>query len=513
MTDQRVRYSNDDSLISTTTAESHITYCNDDFCRVSGFQEEELLGLPHNVIRHEDMPKEAFAQLWQYLKAGKSWMGLVKNRCKGSGHYWVSAFVTPILDKDGNVVEYQSVRTQPSDEQIKRVSSLYKRIKKGVVKTRRWRWNHALITLSFLQLLTVIAFAFFPQYSQLFLVAIAALIFAQMFCGVKLTGRMSSMVKLAKSQYDNPLMEKPYTGYCDDVSSVELALMMNKAELRAVCARAGETSAKILLSAEDELANTQAIDGELKEQTIATDAMSVSAEEMLGSVYEVAEQAKQSSAFADNAQKTAQQGATTIVEAVESVHGLSEKLAGSQVALERLYNDVEGIETILGMIQGIAEQTNLLALNAAIEAARAGEAGRGFAVVADEVRGLSVKTTASVEDIRDKIAMLQSTVSETGRLMEEGQLASKESVERSKQSQQAFDDIVASLKAIGEQSANTSQGITEQVVVTKGMTEHVHRMKNAIQETKLLSDSSLDRTSALVMNLESLQRLVRQFNK
>ncbi len=94
MSDERVRFSDSDSLISTTTADSHITYCNEDFCRIAGYEEEELLGKPHNVIRHSDMPKPAFGQLWEYIQSGKSWMGLVKNKCKGTGHYWVSAFVT-----------------------------------------------------------------------------------------------------------------------------------------------------------------------------------------------------------------------------------------------------------------------------------------------------------------------------------------------------------------------------------------------------------------------------------
>ncbi|MDK9759896.1 PAS domain-containing protein, partial [Vibrio sp. D173a] len=111
--DERVRFSDTDSLISTTTPESNITYCNEDFYHVAGYNEQELLGQPHNLIRHQDMPKAAFAQLWEYIQSGNSWMGLVKNKCKDKGHYWVSAFVTPIRNSDGSVHEYQSVRTQP----------------------------------------------------------------------------------------------------------------------------------------------------------------------------------------------------------------------------------------------------------------------------------------------------------------------------------------------------------------------------------------------------------------
>jgi methyl-accepting chemotaxis protein len=184
----------------------------------------------------------------------------------------------------------------------------------------------------------------------------------------------------------------------------------------------------------------------------------------------------------------------------------------SRQALEQLYSDVDGIEAILGMIQGIAEQTNLLALNAAIEAARAGEAGRGFAVVADEVRALSVKTSASVGEIRQRIEVLQATVNRTGNLMKSGQEVSLQSVSKSQESKAAFLSVVDDLKQISEQSANTSQGIAEQVIVTRGMVDHVHRMKTAVYATQNLAESSVERTGKLVEKLESLQRLVAQFS-
>jgi len=513
MSDERVRFSDSDSLISTTTADSHITYCNEDFCRIAGYEEEELLGKPHNVIRHSDMPKPAFGQLWEYIQSGKSWMGLVKNKCKGTGHYWVSAIVTPIMDKDGKVYEYQSVRTQPTDEQISRAYSLYAKLRNGTVSIRRIKW----VSLNFWLLITqltalmLLAFGVLPLSAALWI--LIPLCTIQAATSFRLKQRLASVNKLAKSHYDNPLMEQPYTGYCDDISRIELAMMMKRAELRAATARANETSESLLQAATEEVANSQAIDRELGEQDTATDAMAVSAEEMLASIDEVANQAKQSSEFAQNAQIKAEEGSLTIDEAVETVHVLSQQLDNSKTALEQLYADVDGIETILEMIQGIAEQTNLLALNAAIEAARAGEHGRGFAVVADEVRALSGKTSTSVDDIRSKIEVLQATVNKTGSLMEEGITASELSVTKSQKSKEAFEAIVNDLGAIGEQSTSTSQAITEQVQVTQGMTEHVHRMKEAIRLTKSLSSTSVDRTNLLVERLESLQRLVKQFSQ
>ncbi len=92
-------------IISTTDTKGVITYVNEDFIQVSGFSEEELLKKSHNIVRHPDMPPAAFADLWQTLKAGKSWMGIVKNRCKNGDFYWVDAYVTPMFE-DGRITDW-----------------------------------------------------------------------------------------------------------------------------------------------------------------------------------------------------------------------------------------------------------------------------------------------------------------------------------------------------------------------------------------------------------------------
>ena len=89
VTQHEQHYPAEQALISTTDLQSHITDANDHFCAIAGFSREELVGQPHNLVRHPDMPTEAFADMWRTLKAGRSWMGLVKNRCKSGDHYWV----------------------------------------------------------------------------------------------------------------------------------------------------------------------------------------------------------------------------------------------------------------------------------------------------------------------------------------------------------------------------------------------------------------------------------------
>ncbi|MDI6750674.1 MAG: PAS domain-containing methyl-accepting chemotaxis protein [Rhodocyclaceae bacterium] len=138
------QYPSDIAIISHTDEKGRITFVNDDFCTVSGFTEEELIGQPQNIVRHPDMPPEAFRDLWETIKRGHPWTGLVKNRCKNGDHYWVRAAVTP---RPGG--GYTSVRTKPSREEVAAAEALYAkmrqdpsiRLHEGQVKQNRvWGW-------------------------------------------------------------------------------------------------------------------------------------------------------------------------------------------------------------------------------------------------------------------------------------------------------------------------------------------------------------------------------------
>ena len=124
------------NLVSVTDLKGRITYCNPAFTEVSGYEKEELLGQPHNLVRHPDMPEEAFRDMWSTIQAGRPWSGVVKNRRKNGDHYWVQANATPMRDGD-RVVGYLSVRTQPEREAIAAAESLYARMREEAAQGRR----------------------------------------------------------------------------------------------------------------------------------------------------------------------------------------------------------------------------------------------------------------------------------------------------------------------------------------------------------------------------------------
>src|SRR5574343_271371 len=121
--ERETTFSDDIAIISHTNEKGQITFVNDDFCAVSGFSAEELIGEPHNIVRHPDMPEEAFRDVWATIKQGRPWSGIVKNRCKDGSFYWVRASVTP--RPEGG---YTSVRVKPTRDEVAEAAALYKRM-------------------------------------------------------------------------------------------------------------------------------------------------------------------------------------------------------------------------------------------------------------------------------------------------------------------------------------------------------------------------------------------------
>ena len=130
VTNREYALKGDDFLISRTNRRGRITYANPAFIEVSGFTREELIGAPHNIVRHPDMPEQAFENLWRTLKEGGTWIGLVKNRRKDGGYYWVRAHVTPIIE-DGEIAGFVSVRLKADKGSIDAAEQAYTALREG----------------------------------------------------------------------------------------------------------------------------------------------------------------------------------------------------------------------------------------------------------------------------------------------------------------------------------------------------------------------------------------------
>ncbi|CQR41652.1 hypothetical protein THICB3110221 [Thiomonas sp. CB3] len=126
-------------IVSKTDLKGRLTYVNRPFLEISGFSEDELLGSAHNIVRHPDMPPEAFDDMWRHLQAGKPWQGMVKNRCKNGDFYWVQANANPIWE-EGRMVGYMSLRVLPSREQVRAAQEFYASLREG--RAQGWTVRH-----------------------------------------------------------------------------------------------------------------------------------------------------------------------------------------------------------------------------------------------------------------------------------------------------------------------------------------------------------------------------------
>ncbi len=507
-------FSSEQSLISTTDLHSHITDANAAFCAVAGFSHDELVGQPHNLVRHPDMPTAAFANMWSFIQNKKSWMGLVKNRCKNGDHYWVSAFVTPIQDEQGRTIEYQSVRTLPSEEEKQRAGAVYAQLQQGTTpRALRQRWLNcesgiwAACTVLILALgwLSIAGANVWNQ--GLMWAALGCLLS----CGRLFWQRLGRLRAQARHDFDNPLMQLIYIGRVDGLAEIELAMRMRRAELSAVVARTTETTQSILASVEQDVRNAESITHNLSGQLSQTDMVATAVTEMAQSIREVAHNASDTARLIEEANSLSSTGQSAVSKSIAAVGGVHESLSNAQTVINTLVENCRDIGRVLEVINAIANQTNLLALNAAIEAARAGDAGRGFSVVADEIRSLAIKTQASTGEIQSMIALLQQNSAKAESAMLSGYSLSDTSRQLTADTGEVLQQIHQMLDSIAQLGTHIAHSMEEQSEVTESIHHNVLTIRELASDSTDASKKAALHILGLSGRLSAMNKLVMQF--
>ncbi|MFH1819682.1 MAG: methyl-accepting chemotaxis protein [Pseudomonadota bacterium] len=503
-----------ETLTSKTDVHGRITFVNRDFVNISGFSEDELIGASHNIVRHPDMPVEAFADLWRTLRGGKAWTGLVKNRCKNGDHYWVEANVAPIVE-NGTVVGYTSVRGKPGRDQVQAADSAYRAIKAGD-STLEIHEGEA-VKRSFIQRCRLL-----KNLSLKTMLAIAAGSVGALFAGIGILAWLATTGD--GTSYLNWLMTISILG-------VPLAVVFGVLSYRSVVVPLEHVREEIdRISSSDltgqieakgivELArlmqslrilqiNTKWLVGQIRE---STDLVNAGASEIASGNADLSARTESQASSLEETASSMEELTSTVKQNAESAHHAS-KLVSSTAEIAVNGGEVVGkvihtmgsikdssrkIADIIGVIDGIAFQTNILALNAAVEAARAGEQGRGFAVVASEVRNLAQRSAGAAKEIKSLIEDSVEKV-ETGRKLVD-------------EAGEAMEDIVTSVQLVADIIGGTATASQEQSAGIEQINQAVGQMDEMTQQNAALVEEAAAAAESLQDQAGKLAELVKTF--
>ena len=506
------------ALVSRTDLKGRITYVNPSFIEASGFTVEALMGKAHNIVRHPDMPPEAFGDMWGTLDEGLPWTGVIKNRRANGDFYWVLANVTPIR-RNGVAVGYMSVRSRPERSQVEAAEELYRRIREGIGQKLTLRhgevlrpvWVQPLAALRRLPVrrrlwaatavaaLCSLGFgaAGWSSLSALAggagawptIVALCSVVSAVAWAGLGLFldrtvfRPLDAAVEVARTIASGELVK--FTIHPEDETKELLgALNQMSANLFGIVTDVS-VSATGVTSASSQIAQgNQDLSSRTEQQASSLEQTAASMEELTSTVKQNADNARQANQLAASASEVAVRGGDVVSQVVDTM--------GSINASSRKIVD------IISVIDGIAFQTNILALNAAVEAARAGEQGRGFAVVASEVRSLAQRSAAAAKEIKGliddsvhKVEAGSALVGQAGRTMEE---------------------IVDSVKRVTDIMGEISTASQEQTSGIEQINQAISQMDQVTQQNAALVEEAAAAATALNEQAGGLVEAVYVFN-
>ena len=666
VTQRNIDYKDTDVFVTKTDTRGVITYANDAFVAISGYSHEELIGQNHHVVRHPDMPSWAFADLWQTVKGGHPWRGMVKNRAKNGDHYWVNATISPIIEND-EIIGFLSLRKKPDRTELAQAEARYKLGKPPVVRysLSNWLTNlslqkklQVLIQPVLLVLLSIATVALSDSIKSIMIDSVqqrAEGIANEVIDGANMlmvTGKFSEvesrqllLKKIASSgnivglhllrtqlvvdQFGAGLPEEqvkndiarqavankkpsyaleerdgvtifrsvtPYFAMRDfhgtdcmschvveensvlGASDIEIDMTSDFSKFHKiilwlvvgqillqillffligwvvkrfiVCPVSeikghlndlvkGDMTGHVDISRRDEMGEVLCavqsskvllgsiidhitsvadhIDDRAKHltesmsnverssqsQSEAASNMASAVEEMSGSIHQVADNTNEVRVISENSMVLANHGKDVVQQVVSDMSSITQAVVNTAKTIQELGVKSDQIQDIVKSIKEIADQTNLLALNAAIEAARAGEQGRGFAVVADEVRNLAEKTRKSTqeiasmtEEIRESTSLAVAEVEATVDKVRSGaQLAIKagenivEINEGASRVLSGVEDISSSIKEQSQASREIAANVEKVAQMSEMTSAAVNDVAITVQKLEQLSET------------------------
>jgi len=523
-------------IYSRTNLQGTIEEANEAFANISAYARAEMIGQPHNMVRHPDMPEAAFADLWADLKAGRPWRGLVKNRRKDGGYYWVVANASPVRE-NGQIVGYQSVRARPTRPEIAAAEAAYRRIKEG---DQSLRVEHGRVV----RVLPRVVDWFGSLHTQMLLMGLLAVV-------PGMVGLLSSLLegRLLNHVHDvlaviaavyalyflfwvTPHVSRDLKATADHLETVlstgdlKTRLDINRRDIIGRVARLADNfiasvqatvqgmadTAKQVDDANNQVrAGVHNVNQSAVVQSDATSASAAAVEQVTVSIGEVAAHAASTEAAAHKAGDVAQAGEELSLRASNTILSLAGTVKASAQQVESLGQRSEEISRIVAVIKEVADQTNLLALNAAIEAARAGEAGRGFSVVADEVRKLAERTGKATQEISTMISSIQAETKQAVEGMRNGAHEVEESVRLVQEAREALRGINEQMRTTVSMVSEITHSSNEQQSAMTELAQNVERVASMTEQNVSVTRETEVMVDVLTATVTRMRKAVGQY--
>ncbi len=505
-------------LLSTTDTKGRITHVNQAFIEASGYTEEELLGKAHNIIRHPDMPPEAFADLWNTLKKGQPWTGLVKNRRKNGDFYWVNANAIP-LRENGKLTGYLSVRIKPSRESIDEVGPIYKKFLEGkagdlkiesgqVMRTDFIGKLRALLNLTIgkrialcmtvpaLCLLLIGGLSWWhlsqlPDFSALSkiiaamtLASVSLMLYFAFNMSKNILSPLKQMIDIANTLATGDLTHQIEINHKDEFGQLSKSIGQMSINLRATVYDIQRNAATVRQATSEISTGNLNLSRRTEHQASSLAKTASRMEALTATVRQNTDNSMNANRLSQSASEITAKGGIMMKDVIATMSSISE--SSSRIA------------HIINVIDGIAFQTSILALNAAVEAARAGEQGRGFAVVATEVRNLAQRSAKAAKEIKTLIEDSVHKVDEGATLVNG---AGK-----------TMDEIVNSIQQVTEIMSDITTTSKEQSIGIEQMHQAISQMEKVTQQNATLVEEATTATSSLQQQANELVNAVSIFN-